>query len=222
MDFVVVGDKGEIESQTKNMSIQGKVITTSSNGYKFESESIKYFSKERYLKAPDKIKMIGPSDEKGEGLTLDGVGMEAWVEKKEMKILSSVNAKKTLFEGKTFLINSDSAFFSGQSSSAKFIGSVELSLDNYKVRGPQAEFQNRTGTEFLQSIIVMGGAKVLGGDKFATAETITYDPYEDKYVLKGLPKVIQNQDEITGEQIVFLNGGKKVKVENISGKVENN
>lgn len=221
VDFIVVGQRGEINANNKDMAISGQVITTTSNGYRFESEDIKYIAKDRLLKAPDKIKMLGPGDSKGDGLSLEGVGMDAWIEKKEMKILAHVKAVKNLYEGKSFKISSDNAFFSGSSYLARFAGNVELSLDNYKVHGPEAEFIYKSGTDFLQSIMVMGGAKILGGDKYATSETVVYDPYEDKYTLKGLPRVVQNQDEITGEQIVFLNGGKKVKVENIKAKVEN-
>jgi hypothetical protein len=106
--------------------------------------------------------MLGPGDSKGDGLSLEGVGMDAWIEKKEMKILAHVKAVKNLYEGKSFKISSDNAFFSGSSYLARFAGNVELSLDNYKVHGPEAEFIYKSGTDFLQSIMVMAGAATAG------------------------------------------------------------
>jgi len=38
-------------------------------------------------------------------------------------------------------------------------------------------------------------------------------------VLDGNPQVIQDQDELRGERITFLEGGKKVKVEKVKAQM---
>ncbi|MNL10806.1 hypothetical protein D3C87_1316180 [compost metagenome] len=57
-------------------------------------------------------------------------------------------------------------------------------------------------------------------DKYATSESVNLDLLADKYVFKGRPKVIQNNDELSGEEIIFLEGGKKVKIERARAKME--
>ena len=73
----------------------------------------------------------------------------------------------------------------------------------------------------LSSVAVKGGVKVSDADKFATSESVNLDLLANKYVFKGSPKIIQNNDELTGEEIVFLEGGKKVKIEKVRAKMEN-
>jgi hypothetical protein len=34
-------------------------------------------------------------------------------------------------------------------------------------------------------------------------------------VFRGQPRLVQNNDELNGEEIIFLEGGKKVKVEKV-------
>jgi lipopolysaccharide export system protein LptA len=62
---------------------------------------------------------------------------------------------------------------------------------------------------------MQGVVKVSDIDKFATSENVQYDPEQNKFTFNGHPRVVQNSDEITGDQIVFMNGGKKVRVEKL-------
>ncbi|MNY67067.1 hypothetical protein D3C86_2045840 [compost metagenome] len=62
--------------------------------------------------------------------------------------------------------------------------------------------------------------KVSDMDKYATSDSVNLDLLADKYTFKGKPKVIQNNDELSGEEIIFLDGGKKVKVEKVRAKME--
>lgn len=203
------------------MKIEGDVKTTSINGYQFNSAMVEYFSEKRLLVSPGKVKMVGPADTKGKGLVVLGTGMETNIEQNLMKISAEVSATKAFLDGKNFIIRSRSAEFSGKSKSAKFLEKVTIQIDTLKMEGPEAQFEYSSGTDFLSRILLKGGVKVSGFDKYATAEQVNFDPAENKFVFNGSPRVVQNSDEITGDQIVFLDGGKRVKVENIKARVDN-
>jgi LPS export ABC transporter protein LptC/lipopolysaccharide transport protein LptA len=221
VDFVVTGDKGRIEYQgSKNMKIEGNVITKSANGYTFQSNSVFYNSANRVIQSPDQIKMMGPPDEKGKGLSLTGKQMEARVDDSFIRISNDVVATKQLNEGKQFQIKSKIAEFSGKNRMARFVENVSIDVGSMKMEGPEANFEYRPGADILQSVLVKGGVKVSDVDKYATSDTVKFDPEQNKFTFNGRPRVVQNNDEITGEQIVFIDGGKKVKVEKIRAKME--
>ena len=122
VDFVVTGDKGDIDSESKNIRIEGNVITKSSNGYEFQTNSMIYYQALRVLDSPDDVKMLGPPDNHGQGIVLQGKKMEANIDATLMKIKENVKATKQLSDGngkeKKFQIKSQSAEFSGQNRTA--------------------------------------------------------------------------------------------------------
>lgn len=220
VDFIVTGKSGSIDAQSKNMNITGDVVTTSANGYTFFSQSIQYNSAKRIISSPQALRMTGPPDGKTKGLTLQGNSMETWVEEKLMRIQNKVVAEKMLADGKQFVIKSNEAEFSGQNRLARFIGEVSIDVGTLKLEGPEANFEYRPGVDLLQSVTVKGGVKVSDLDKFATSDSVKFDPEQNKFTFNGRPRVVQNNDEITGDQIIFIDGGKKVRVEKVKARVE--
>lgn len=221
VEFTVTGDEGAIDSKSKDLSVVGNVVTRSENGYIFQTPSIFYSSVTRRIVSPQSVQMQGPRDSTGAGLFLKGASMKVLVDQSKMIIEKSVTAQKPMKEGKTFDIVADGAEFSGRSREARFLGSVRMTYDNMKLEGPEASFLYGAGADILRSVSINGGVKVSDVDKFATSESVSLDLLANKYIFKGRPKVIQNNDELTGEEIIFLEGGKKVKVERVRAKVEN-
>lgn len=220
VQFTVTGESGTIDTKTRDIQVKGDVKIISVNGYRFQTEVVNYLAANRLLKSPEKIKMLGPSDGLGKAIELNGGNMETQVDQSVMKIGDNVQAEKALENGKNFVIKSKGAEFLGNSYSARFFDQVSIELDSMKMEGPEANFQYDKGKDFLQSILVKGGVKVSDIDKYATSEQVRFEPLENKFILRGHPRVVQNNDEIQGDQIVFIDGGKKVKVENIRAKME--
>jgi lipopolysaccharide transport protein LptA len=202
------------------MKITGDVVTQSANGYTFYSNSVFYDAAKRIITSPESIKMVGPPDEKTKGLVLEGGSMETFVEQSLMKIHGNVKAEKLLADGKQFVIKSKQAEFSGKNRMASFIGDVSIDVGTLKLEGPEANFEYRPGVNLLQSVTVKGGVKVSDLDKIATSDFVKFDPEQNKFTFNGRPRVVQNNDEITGDQIIFIDGGKKVKVEKVKAKAD--
>lgn len=220
VDFTVTGKSGSIDGVSKNIKITGDVVTRSINGYVFYSDSVFYNSVQRLIVSPEAIRMVGPPDGKAKGLNLTGFHMETRVDEKIMKIFDKVSADKNMADGKQFMIKSKQAEFSGQNRLARFVGDVSIDVGTLKLEGPEANFEYRPGVDLLQSVTVKGGVKVSDLDKFATSDTVKFDPEQNKFTFNGRPRVVQNNDEITGDQIIFIDGGKKVRVEKVKARVE--
>ncbi len=221
VDFTVIAKKGMIDSNSKNLKFEGHVVTKSANGYEFKSETLIYNQALRILESPDEVTMQGPADGHVAGIKLQGKKLEAFVDSGLMIIKESVKATKNISGGKKFEILSKSAEFSGKNRLARFIEDVSIEVGSLKMEGPEANFDYKAGVDLLQSVMVKGGVKVSDLDKYATSESVKFDPEQNRFVFNGRPRVVQNNDEITGDQIIFIDGGKKVKVEKIKAKVEN-
>lgn len=220
IDFIVTGKNGYIAPGSKNIKIEGDVVTKSSNGYIFKTYSVAYDSDLRTISSPDRVKMTSPSEDRGSQIELQGNILEAFVETNKIFIRKDVRGQKNLSNGKAFLVQSGSVELSGKDRTAKFRDNVNMQMDAMKIQGPEAHFNYKPGVDLLDMIKVIGGAKVSDRDKLATADSVQYDPEKNDFIFYGRPRVIQNNDEITGDKIIFVDGGKRVKVEKIKANME--
>lgn len=218
VEFTVSGDRGQIDGKSKNMTIEGNVVTQSNNGYTFKTEQVYYLSGDRRIRTPGRLKMFGPEDSQGKGMILTGNRMTILVEESLMKIEAEVYASKAMNDHKTLEIRSESAEFSGRKNEAQFLGKVKMLYGKMEIQGPQAIFSYQPKSNVLNSVLMKGGVQAKDAQKFASAENLTLDLLSQKIVFRGKPRLIQNNDELNGEEIVFLEGGKKVKVEKVKAK----
>ncbi len=217
VDFTVVGRRGGVDGATKDMDIEGDVTTLSANGYRFSTPIVSYRAKERTIVSPESVLMVGPQDEDGEGLILRGKTMIVSVDQNTMIIKQNVFAEKGMRDGK-IVIKSDAAEFSGSDKTARFVGNVEMKYNDYVLAGPEAQLNYGQKENFLGMVSFKGGVQVRDKDKSATSEKVNMDLKNGFLSLEGRPRVTQGEDEISGDRILFLDQGKKIKVENAAGK----
>lgn len=218
--FTVTGSTGTVQTKSKNLQVDGDVVTKSSNGYVFRTQSVDYDSASRTMRSTHPVEMVGPKDATGEGLYLTGVGMEAKLETNTMDILRDVKSTRVLESGKKAVIKSQRARFSAADRTAQFFGDVVLDMDAMRITGPEAKFEYDSVTQALKSVVFSGGARVSDMDKWATAQNVRVDFEKDRFIFKGAPRVVQNNDELRGEEIIFLDGGKRVQVKSARAKVD--
>lgn len=218
--FTVTGETGKVQVKSKNLRIEGAVVTRSSNGYVFSTERMEYDSGARRLLASDEVEMLGPKDGEGFSIRLTGRGMRALLDQSTMEVLRDVKAEKNLQKGRRVFIKSQRSMFSGKDRGAEFIGDVVLDMDSMRMTGPSARFEWDPGAHALKSVIFNGGARVSDADKFATAQNVRVDFDENRFVFRGNPRVVQNNDELRGEEIIFYDNGKRVQVQRARAKVD--
>ena len=219
VEFTVNGDHGTIDSKSKDLSITGHVSTRSVNGYDFQTSSILYSASKRQIESPSDVSMKAPKDSTGDGLLVKGRNMLVFVDETKMHIHEGVTARKVMKKGLALDVTADGAEFSGKSREAKFTGKVHINYDNMQMEGPEASFLY-AGADLLSSVNLNGGVKVSGADKTAISQSVNLDLSSNKYIFRGSPKVTQNEDELSGEEIIFLDGGKKVRIEKVRAKME--
>jgi LPS export ABC transporter protein LptC len=218
--FTVTGDAGLVEPQSKNMQVRGNVVTRSSNGYVFKTNEVIYTSHTRSLLSPEHIDMLGPKDKNGNPLSLQGHGMNADLNESRIRIASQVRAEKIFSKGQKANITSNQAVFSGKNRKAMFHGNVVIDFDSMRMTGPDAEFDYDKDTGTVKTMFVKNGVRVSDAAKYATSDNVRVLFEEEKFVFRGAPKVVQNNDELRGEEIIFLNRGETVKVMKARARVE--
>lgn len=210
-NYIVTGDLGEIDGNTKDMVIRGNVTTVSSNGYSFNTDSIRYVAKDKIMTSNDKVVMQGPSDKSGSGFKLTGERFLIDMVKNKMSILDHIVAKKTMRD-KNFDLTSNRADFSNKSQEASFAGDVRMKLGTTFVKAPLALFIYSAVTKSLETITLSDKVEFTDADKKGFCKEIEFSLADNKMTMRGQPKVLQGEDEIKGHEIVFLDGGKKVKI----------
>ncbi len=219
--FTVTGNTGQVQSKTKNMRVQGKVTMRSSNGYTFRTDGLDYRSDTRELSTSDPVAVSGPKENNRSGLRLTGFGMRSSVSDGTMEVLREVVADRDLDRGRV-RIRSQRAVFSSQDKMAKFIGEVVLDMQEMRITGPEAIFKYGEKSGELESVVFTGGARVSDSEKWATAQNLRVDLKSNRFVFWGNPRVVQNNDELRGEEIIFIDGGKRVQVKGARAKVNQN
>lgn len=219
--FTVVGNEGKINMKNKDMVITGAVRTVTSNGYLLASEKIIYTSRKKLLEIPSSLQLKGPRDENGAFLTIRGGSMQGLIGESVFKISGHVKANHTSVQGKPVEVESETATLSSNSQSVKFEKNVKVLFGTTEIKGPVCEFNFDPKKHTLVGLNMSQGLNLVDGDKSVVAQNLIVDFAKDIYTFNGKPIVRQNEDEISGEQIVFSEGGKKMKVEKIRAKVEN-
>ncbi len=218
--FVVTGDIGTIHLKTKNIRIEGSVLIQSSNGYELSTSLVVYDSEKKQLESPVKVNMRGIYWEKQTTFKLDGFGMIVDIKKNLIFINSQVRAWKQFQDDQDLKISSQRAEFSGDSFYSKFINDVLIDRETIRVTGKSAHLKYYSDSFKLKSMLVTDNVKVSDIDKWAISDTVFVEFEENKYTFRGNPRVVQDNDELIGDEIIFLDGGKRVKVHKARAKVD--
>ncbi len=209
--YTVTGDVGEVDGNSKDMVIRGNATTTSANGYSFKTDTVRYIAKQQLMTSVDDVLMTGPSDNSGPGFQLTGQKFLVDMVKNKMSILDRIIATKKI-SGKDFNLTSVRADFSNRSHEANFVGNVVMKLGTINVKAPLASFQYSNSKKLIERILMNDKVEFVDGDKKGYCQELVFDVLENKMTMKGQPKVVQGEDEIKGHEIVFIDGGKKVKI----------
>ncbi len=85
--FTLTGKQGTVHQDTKNMDLQGDVVATSSDGYRFKTHSVAYRHQEKKIQTGDPVELDGDQ------LWLKGRGMLVDVEARTVKVLHEVKTQ---------------------------------------------------------------------------------------------------------------------------------
>lgn len=83
--ITLVGDEGEIATNTGDVEIRKNVVLNSGDLYHFEADSLKYDLKKRRITSPNKISF------NGYGMNLEGIGICIDIDREKFFVLNNVS-----------------------------------------------------------------------------------------------------------------------------------
>lgn len=217
-DLVVKGEKGNIDMATKNMRIEGHVRIETSNGYVFLAPYIEYVASTRLISCVEQVRVMGPLREGKRTLSLNARGIQIPVNERKMKLLNDVRGSQTLESGNIIKVMSDQAELSAQTQTAQFDGRVKLENGEQILRSQKAIFAYEETSKKFDFLEMRGGVELSQGSRRVVSEDLKIDFATQKLTFSGQPRLYQDEDELSGDKIIFLDGGKRVKVEKVKAK----
>jgi LPS export ABC transporter protein LptC len=220
VEYTATGDVGQVDTKTKDIRITGHVLVVSQNGYQCATTKAHYTAKERLIQSDDKVRMTSPQKDDKKKTILDADTMKIEVDAKTINLVDNVHGEKRLDDGRLMTLSSDTARASNLDRDLILRGNVRTTLEAMSMESAETIVQYDPLKDFLKAVQVNGGVRLSDKDKFATAAAIRFDPLVDQFVLSGTPRVVQDGDELKGEQIIFSEGGRKVRVEKMKARLD--
>ncbi|MBI5892929.1 MAG: LPS export ABC transporter periplasmic protein LptC [Deltaproteobacteria bacterium] len=91
--YVIKGKNGKLMNETKDVEVNGNVTVTSEDGYKLNTESLKYAASGKQITTNDKVSLTGPR------MDVDGIGLLIDMNKETVSVLK--NARAVIKNAKT-------------------------------------------------------------------------------------------------------------------------
>ena len=85
--FIILGKRGKVFLESKNMELAGDVTVTSSDGYRLKTQSVSYDHQGKRLGSSDAVEI------EGDRLRVTGTGMVIDMEARTFKILGPVKTR---------------------------------------------------------------------------------------------------------------------------------
>lgn len=220
VSYNVTGKVGRFELSSKNMKVNGDVKVVTSNGYVLNTDEVNYNSASRTLDSPLEVNVQGQKDAEGDYLMLRGDKMNIDLSDSLMQLIGNVKGKKAKAVKNKVSVISDKVHLSGKSYFVRFMNNVVMKLDDKRLSAPDVLFVYNKKKRKFTSLELSGGTKVSDQNKWVSARKVEVLFDLKKYIFTGSPKVVQGKDELVGEKIIFLDDGKRVKIENARAKVK--
>lgn len=213
--YDVTGEKGQIDPRRKNIVIDGgsgEVQTLTSNGYLLKTKKVLYETDQKTLRSNSEMKMFGPEIKGESRLELTGYGMLTDLRTNELRILENIKARKTLQRGQLVTVTSESAAFNSSNYTAQFQKNVIADYGSYRVTGQKATLEVDQKFHNVDLVTIEDGVRLSDLNRWAVANKVRIYPEERKMVLSGAPRMIQNNNELSGEEITFYEQGSQIQV----------
>jgi LPS export ABC transporter protein LptC len=234
---VVEGKEAKYFMNQRDLEIFGKVHTVFPDGFKLDSEYLRYRPREKLIDIPVKYAVHGNGDEaEGQHMRFDSQGMEFEMRKKIIVLPQSVHLVSAQNDGDT-IIDSDRAVIHRSTQIANFTmfpsrplatRFVRITQPTLGTRGRRADlhYGDASKSQKLQYMVVFEDVLIrdLGKSadakpgeptvlKYATGGRADFDARSDIIRLTDFPQAYQDNDTITGDVIIIHRDTDLVEVE---------
>ena len=84
ISYTLVGKKGRLKNDTKDMDVAGDVVVTSADGYELRTDSLRYTAGMKQISTKDRVVFTGPN------MKIEGVGFLADMLTERVSVLADV------------------------------------------------------------------------------------------------------------------------------------
>ena len=203
----------EYRRDNKRIRFSGDVRVDSSQDYSFATEEIEYRPDTESLigNKPIRILALSSPDSKPAELRSNEVLVD--LKKNTAQFLGGVRPQMQKLRQDELGISTENMIFSENGGKVIFPDQVEFVYADLVLRGERAVLQYDRSTQTLQQLDLEEDVRVQSVDKRALAGSLRLEFTEQKIILEKSPRLIQNEDELLGERIVFTEAGKKIQIE---------
>jgi LPS export ABC transporter protein LptC len=216
--LVLKGKKGTLDSKTKDMKIDGDVEIETTNGYVFSAPYVEYKSTQRLIFCSSVVQVKGPIIQGRRSLSMQGTGMRIPVSTEKMYLDHMVTAEKIVSGDKKLTLKSNQAELSSVDQRAQFMEGVVIQYPPMTMTSDKATFAYSEKSKLFEYLELIGKVELKDENRRAVSENLKVDFSTKQFTFSGQPRLYQGEDELTGEQIIFIDNGKKVKVEKVKLK----
>ena len=216
--LILRGKKGTLDTKSKNMRIEGEVEIETTNGYIFTAPYVEYSSLDRLIFCSSIVQVKGPMMQNRRSLFLKGTGMRIPVTTEKMYLDHAVTGEKVISGEKIIKLKSESAELSSKNQIAQFVGKVAIQYPPMTMTSDKAIFAYNEKSNLFEYLDLNGKVELKDDTRRAVSENLRVDFNTQQFTFSGQPRLYQGEDELVGEQIIFLENGKKVKVEKVKLK----
>lgn len=213
--ITVKGKKGKLDTKTKDMRIEGEVEIETTNGYVFSAPYVEYESETRLISCSGVVQVKGPFIEGKRSLFLKGTGMRIPINTEKMYLDRDVSGEKIVSGEKKLTLKSHKAELSSVNQIAQFMEDVVIQYPPMTMKSDTATFAYNEKSGMFDYLELHGKVELTDEDRRALSENLKVDFSTKQLTFSGRPRLYQGEDELTGEQIIFIDNGKKVKVEKV-------
>lgn len=217
-DLKVTGLRGNIEMDSKNMRIEGDVKIETANGSTFLAPFIQYHAQTRVISCDQMIQVLGPVQNKKRTMKMKATGIRIPINEQQIYLESHVSGEQVLEDKQIVNFASDRAILSSTRHKAEFSGNVRIEHAKRFIKSQEAHFNYNEVSKTFESLELKKNVELLQDDRRALSDELKIDFASQKLTFSGQPRLYQGEDELVGDRIIFLDGGKRVKVENVKVK----
>ena len=149
---------------------------------------------------------------------MKATGIRIPINEQQIYLESKVNGEQILEDQQVVKFASDRAVLSSTRQKAEFSGNVRIEHAKRFIKSQEAHFNYNEVSKTFESLELKKNVELLQDDRRALIDDLKIDFASQKLTFSGQPRLYQGEDELVGDRIIFLDGGKRVKVENVKVK----
>jgi LPS export ABC transporter protein LptC/lipopolysaccharide transport protein LptA len=208
-------DYGRCHFDKHQVELEGNVVVTSQQGYRFTMKRLDYDSATRHFRTAELVHMRGPDPDKP-NMFLTGVGMDGDLNQEAFLIKRNTQSRRKLSTNEWIRIQSVTGEFRPQTNRAIFTDRVRAVLPSLTVESDRLEMNIGADGELLRA---SGHVVLIHKNRRGRAERADIEVANDRVILEGKASIESEDNELKGRRITLHTDEDRVEVEQAEGNL---